>query len=148
MNWNIKTFGELTAEELYDILQARVNVFVVEQECPYPEVDGYDKKSWHLIGRENGEIKAYARLFPHGITYQEASIGRVLVHKNKRGTGLGKELMERAIAFIESTGEPVIRIQAQEYAERFYASFGFSRISDVYLEDDIPHIDMNLYINK
>lgn len=142
MKWEIKTFNELSLKELYEILKIRVAVFVVEQECAYPEIDGKDEYSWHLTGSENGEITAYARLLPGGLSYEDASIGRVLVNENMRGTGTGRELMERAIRFLEEKDVEVIRIQAQEYAEQFYASLGFERISEVYLEDNIPHIDM------
>lgn len=142
MEWEIKSFEELSLEELYEILKIRVEIFVVEQDCPYPEVDGKDQESWHLIGRHEGDLSAYARLLPRGLSYNEAAIGRVLVDASRRGSGAGRELMNRAVHFFEERNEPVIRLQAQEYAEKFYASFGFERISDVYLEDNIPHVDM------
>ncbi len=143
MEWHIKKFEDLSLEELYRILQIRVEVFVVEQNCPYPEIDGKDKYCWHLYAEEHGEILAYARLLPPGISYEEAAIGRVLVAGAYRGSGLGKELMEQSVVFlIDKMNYSSIRLQAQEYAEQFYSSFGFQRISEIYLEDNIPHVDM------
>ncbi|RKL66208.1 GNAT family N-acetyltransferase [Salipaludibacillus neizhouensis] len=144
MDWYIKKFHDLTTLELYQILHERVNVFVVEQECPYPEIDNKDQDSYHLFAKENDEIITYARLLPLGISYEkQASIGRVLVRHDYRNTGLGKKLMERGLEFLkEQLHEKEIKLQAQEYAQKFYASFGFRPISEVYPEDDIPHIDM------
>lgn len=149
VNWHIKTFNELTSDELYRILQVRVDIFVVEQNCPYPEVDGKDRNCWHIFAEKNEEILAYTRLLPPGLSYKEAAVGRVLVKKEYRGTGMGRELMTRSVDFLNKTlDEPEIRLQAQEYAENFYGSFGFERISETYLEDDIPHVDMKRYTRK
>ncbi|MDO7905357.1 GNAT family N-acetyltransferase [Paenibacillus sp. JX-17] len=146
MTWELKTFEQLTNLELYAILQERTAVFVVEQHCPYQEVDGKDPASYHLLYREEGRILAYARLLPPGVSYPEASIGRVIVKQSARGRGLAKELLRRSIAFIQQElGEKAIKIQAQEYLKDFYGSFGFAPVSGVYLEDDIPHVDMVLY---
>ncbi|TVP81179.1 MAG: GNAT family N-acetyltransferase [Alkalicoccus sp.] len=143
MEWHIKKFEALSPEELYRILQIRVEVFVVEQNCPYSEIDGKDKYCWHLYAEENGEILAYARLLPPGISYEEAAIGRVLVAGPYRGRGLGKELMTQSLVFLNNKmNYSGIRLQAQEYAEKFYSSFGFQKISAAYLEDNIPHVDM------
>ncbi|TRZ37925.1 GNAT family N-acetyltransferase [Niallia circulans] len=145
MNWKIKAFNELTASDVYTILQERTAVFVVEQNCPYLEVDGKDIESFHLIAEKDGEIAAYARVLPAGISYEEASIGRVLVKKDFRGQGLAYDLLNNAIAFIrDELKEPAIKISAQSHLEKFYASFGFQVTSSEYLEDDIPHIDMLL----
>ncbi|HEY4553178.1 MAG TPA: GNAT family N-acetyltransferase [Bacillaceae bacterium] len=149
MEWKLKTFEELTNVELYRILQERVNVFVVEQECPYPEVDGHDFVSRHLFLQDGDKVAAYLRILPKGTTYPEASIGRVIVSKDYRKRGLGLELMSRALEFIrENTEDRTVKIQAQEYLRRFYGSFGFQAVSDVYLEDGIPHIDMVLVMDK
>ncbi|MED4038481.1 GNAT family N-acetyltransferase [Niallia taxi] len=146
MNWTIKAFNELTANEVYTILQERTAVFVVEQNCPYLEVDGKDIQSFHLLAEKNGEIAAYCRVLPAGISYEKASIGRVLVKKEYRGHGLAYELLNKAIAFIrDELKEPAIQISAQSHLEKFYASFGFQATSNEYLEDDIPHIDMLLF---
>lgn len=145
MTWYVKAFHELTATEVYTILKERTDVFVVEQNCPYPEVDGKDLKSYHLYKVEQDEIVAYARLLPKGVSYEEASIGRVLVKKEYRGRGLAQELLKRSLAYLEqSLEETTIKIQAQDYLRDFYGSFGFKAISDTYLEDGIPHVDMLL----
>lgn len=143
MNWYIKKFTELSTNELYKILQERVNVFVVEQNCPYPEMDGKDPQSYHLFVEEDDKIIAYTRLLPAGLAYQQASIGRVLVNEHFRNTGLGKQIMDKSIEFLtDQLQEKEIKIQAQEYALKFYESFGFKAVSDVYPEDNIPHVDM------
>jgi ElaA protein len=145
MSWNVRRFDELTTNELYAILKERTQVFVVEQECPYLEVDGKDLLSYHLYKEENGEIAAYARLLPPGVSYLEASIGRVFVKKEYRGRGFAGELLIRSLDFLHGElGETKIKIQAQEYLREFYGSFGFTAITDTYLDDGIPHIDMVL----
>ncbi|MBU9711413.1 GNAT family N-acetyltransferase [Evansella tamaricis] len=145
MGWNIRTFGELTTEELYKILMERVSIFVVEQECPYPEIDGKDELALHLFLEKDGKIAAYARLFKGGDYYEEASIGRILVKDSFRKTGLGKDLLSRAISIIQDEWkEKEIKIQAQNYLRDFYSSFGFRPITEIYLEDNIPHVDMVL----
>lgn len=147
MEWTIKKFQDLDLEELYMILALRTAVFVVEQECPYQEVDDKDQISYHLVGQENGELVAYARILPPGVTFQEASIGRVLVAKSHRGQGLAQQLMARAVAFvIEELGEKRIQLSGQTYLENFYKSLGFQPISETYLEDGIPHKDMMLEV--
>lgn len=143
MDWMTKSFNALTTSELYEILKARVDVFVVEQKCAYPEIDGHDEASLHLLGIENGELTAYARLVPAGEKYEQASIGRVLVLPAKRNTGLGRQLVAQAISKIEDNwGVNEIRLQAQSHLKDFYGSFGFKPISDEYDDDGIPHIDM------
>ena len=141
----IKKFKELTLDELYDILQIRVDVFVVEQECPYPECDGFDKTAVHLFYKKNNKIVAYTRILPPDSRYKDPSIGRVIVNSGERGTGLGNKVMNESIRYIKDNypGEK-IKIQAQSYLEKFYSSIGFKKISDEYLEDNIPHIDMIL----
>ena len=143
MNWRVKHFDKLKKETLYDILKERVDVFVVEQECPYPEIDGKDKNSYHLWAEKNGNIIAYTRIIPRGISYDEASIGRVLVRMDQRGRGLGRKLMEKSINYLkEKLEEDEIRISAQERLYDFYVSLGFEQVSEMYLEDGIPHIEM------
>lgn len=145
MNFKLKTFDQLTNTELYNILQERTNVFIVEQNCPYPEIDGKDTQSYHLYKEENGEVVAYLRILPPGVSYAELSIGRVLVKKEYRGQRLAHELMVRALQFIsDELNETTVKIQAQDYLRNFYGSFGFEAISEVYLEDSIPHVDMLL----
>ncbi|WP_216827708.1 GNAT family N-acetyltransferase [Alkalihalobacterium elongatum] len=148
MEWKLKTFEQLTNLEVYNILKQRTNVFVVEQNCPYEEVDGYDLSSHHLFKEVAGDVVAYLRILPSQLKYKECSIGRVIVKKEYRGTGLAKEMLKQAIDFIENNlNEGEIKIQAQQYLEQFYGSFGFKTISEVYLEDEIPHIDM-IYKSK
>jgi ElaA protein len=141
--WHLKAFDELSMKELYAILKERTNVFVVEQNCPYLEVDGKDEASYHLFKEMNGDIAAYLRILPPGVSYTESSIGRVLVKKEYRGQGLAYEMMQKGIDFIHNElQQRDIKIQAQDYLRTFYGSFGFEAVSDVYLEDDIPHVDM------
>ncbi|MNK25109.1 putative acyltransferase [compost metagenome] len=143
IDWKIKTFSELTTTELYEIIKARVNVFVVEQDCPYPDLDDNDQKAIHLWAEKEGEVLAYCRIFDKGIKYPETSIGRVVTTENGRGTGLGKQLISYAIDIIENrlrTSE--VRISAQDYLLKFYSDFGFQDTGKKYLEDNIPHTEM------
>lgn len=141
--WYLKAFDALSTKELYAILKERTNVFVVEQNCPYLEVDGKDEASYHLFKEVNGDIAAYLRILPPCVSYTESSIGRVLVKKEYRGQGLAYEMMQKGIDFIHNElQQRDIKIQAQDYLRAFYGSFGFEAVSDVYLEDNIPHIDM------
>ncbi|SHK53367.1 GNAT family N-acetyltransferase [Tepidibacter formicigenes] len=143
MSWKIKKFEELNVEEIYEILKARNEVFVVEQECAYQDCDDKDKNAYHLFMKENDTISAYLRVLEKGISYDEISIGRVLVNKNYRKKGLARQMMLNAIDFIENKlNEKSIRISAQEYLINFYKSLGFEQVSDTYLEDDIPHVEM------
>ena len=143
MQWEIKAFDQLSLQELYTILTLRTNVFVVEQACPYPEVDGKDPNCLHLLGTINGELVAYLRILPAGLRYDEVSIGRVVIKPSHRGKGLGRLMMEQAIHCITNEWkESQIIIGAQAYLEKFYQSLGFEPVSEVYLEDDIPHLDM------
>ena len=141
--WRIKSFDELSTTELYKILQVRIDVFVVEQNCPYAETDGYDEKALHLWAEKNGEIAAYCRIFAPGIKYDFASIGRVLTNQKFRGQNFGKGLMKIAVDIIETKfGTAKIQISAQDYLLKFYEEFGFRSTGNSYLEDDIPHTEM------
>lgn len=143
MKWKLKKFEELNTKELYEILKLRSEVFVVEQNCVYQDVDSKDERSYHLFLEENNMIVAYLRIIPRGISYEEVSIGRVIVKKTHRGSKLAREMMLNAIDFIQSTmNEGYIRISAQAYLVDFYKSVGFKEVSEIYLEDDIPHIEM------
>lgn len=145
MGWKLKTFDELTTEELYIILKERVDIFVVEQNCAYPEIDGCDRDCYHLFLEEEGELLAYLRIVPAGIKYEEASLGRVIVKQKHRGRGYAKELIGRALRFAhEELGARSVKIQAQHYLRDFYGAFGFQPLTEVYLEDGIPHLDMLL----
>jgi ElaA protein len=143
IQWKIKPFEALTTNELYDILRLRSEIFVVEQNCVYLDLDGKDKLALHLFGEFEGKIVAYSRLFKPGITFENASIGRVVVDANYRDRKWGHDLMREAIARIQlHFGESKITIGAQLYLKKFYESHGFVQTSEMYLEDDIPHIEM------
>ncbi|WP_053955046.1 GNAT family N-acetyltransferase [Inediibacterium massiliense] len=143
MNWKIKKFKELNVEEIYKILALRNEVFIVEQECAYLDCDNKDLNSYHLFSEENGEVVAYLRILEKGVSYDEISIGRVAAKKNYRGKGISRGMMLKAIEFVENNlNEDTIKIQAQAYLLNFYSSLGFKAVSEEYLEDNIPHIDM------
>ena len=145
MNWHFARFDDLSPRDIPDLYQARAAVFVLEQKCPFQDVDGADPLCWHLIGRAapGGEVLAYCRLVPPGVKYPEPSIGRVLTTANARRTGAGRELMAEALARAAGLWPgAAIRIGAQQYLERFYGSYGFSRTSEPYDEDGIMHIEM------
>ncbi|ANS75931.1 GNAT family acetyltransferase [Paenibacillus yonginensis] len=149
MEWNLKSFDQLTGTEVYKILQLRMNVFMLEQNCLYPEVDDKDQASHHLFLAADGEIAAYCRILPRGVSYPQASIGRVLVNPSYRRRGLAQELMRIALEFLkEEWHETEVKIQAQHYLESFYGTFGFRPVSDVYPEDGIPHVDMVLTVGE
>ena len=143
LHWKIKPFEALSVNELYDILRLRSEIFVVEQNCVYLDLDGKDKVALHLFGEYEGKIVAYVRLFKAGISFDNASIGRVTVAINYRDRKWGHDLMREAIAAIAlHFGESKITIGAQLYLKKFYESHNFIQTSEMYLEDDIPHIEM------
>ena len=145
MIWNCKAFNELTVQELYAVLQLRIEVFVVEQNCVFQDADNKDQKSWHVMGWDGDVLSAYTRLVPAGISYPEVSIGRVVTSPKMRQTGLGRELMKKSIEEVyRMWSQQPIRIGAQLYLKKFYESFGFQQCSEVYLEDNIDHIEMIL----
>ncbi|WP_349409967.1 GNAT family N-acetyltransferase [Pseudalkalibacillus sp. SCS-8] len=149
MDWVKKTFQELTKEELYTILQKRVDVFVVEQECPYPEVDGRDEECLHIWSEFDGEMAAYCRIVPPLQEEDHYSIGRVLITKKHRKQGIAREMMNVAIdVLVREMGVKTIALHGQEHLRHFYASFGFKEVSDVYLEDGIPHVDMLMEVEE
>jgi ElaA protein len=139
----VKTFEALTKQELYDILQLRSEVFVVEQDCVYQDIDGKDQKALHVIGRKNNKIIAYTRLFKPGDYFEFSSIGRVVVGKKERHFKYGNQIMESSILAIKQHyNETSIKISAQAYLKSFYNRLGFKEVGEEYLEDDIPHIAM------
>lgn len=143
LTWHILAWNELSTETLYAILALRAEVFVVEQNCPYQDVDGKDLKSLHVCGySDSGELFAYARLVQPGVSYDEWSIGRVVTSSRVRRTGAGEELMSTCMAHFNEHQISAVRISAQSYLHDFYAKFGFARVSEEYLEDDIPHMEM------
>lgn len=146
VEWRLYSFGQLERSQLYAVLAARVAVFVVEQDCPYQDLDGQDEVGLHLVGwGADNEVAAYARILPPGTRFEQPSIGRVLTSLSVRRTGIGRDLMRRAIASTRERypGSP-IRLSAQCYLERFYEDLGFSVVSAPYEEDGIPHVEMQL----
>lgn len=153
LSWHTKTFAQLNTQTLFDCLELRQRVFVVEQECAYPDIDAKDLEAWHLIGKVSaqdassafpeGSIVAYARLLKAGVSYAEASIGRVVVTPDILGKALGRSLMLQALKEMQRLfPKQNIKIGAQFRLKDFYLSLGFSQVSEIYLEDNIPHIDM------
>lgn len=147
VQWQVATFPELSSAELYAVLAARQQVFVLEQQCFYNDFDGLDQVAHHLIAWQEGEgyreIAAYLRVLPPGAKYDEKSIGRVLTTQAARGSGIGRELMARGVALADELYPSYAnRIGAQAYLEKFYASFGFATITAPYDEDGILHVDM------
>lgn len=146
IQWQTLTFEQLTVHQLYAILQARSAVFVVEQNCPYLDADGADFDCHHLTAWiSEHQLAAYLRIVPPGLKFTEASLGRVITTEQARGTGIGKQLLTKGISECRRLyPQQPIRIGAQHYLEKFYQSFGFITVSEIYLEDDIPHVEMLL----
>lgn len=143
IQFKIKPFNELSITELYEILQLRSEVFVVEQNCVYQDIDGKDEKAIHVLGYYDGVLAAYSRLFKPNDYFSQSSIGRVIVKPSHRDKKLGHDLMKASIhAVKEIFNETDITISAQLYLQKFYESHGFVTIGESYLEDDIPHIEM------
>ncbi|WP_026729879.1 GNAT family N-acetyltransferase [Flavobacterium denitrificans] len=142
-SYTIKAFGEFTNLELYEMLRLRSEVFVVEQNCVYQDLDNKDPKSFHLLYYANDELAGCTRLLPTGLSYDDISIGRVVIAPTFRGLGLGKKIMEASIAGCqEKFGKSPIRISAQYHLSNFYQSLGFMEQGEPYDEDGIPHIEM------
>ena len=145
IDWKIKTFEQLSTPEVYQILRLRAEVFVVEQNCVYQDIDNKDQKALHLFGEFEGEIIAYSRLFQPGDYFEFSSIGRVVVAEKYRDKNYGHELIDLSILAIKNHfNEQNITISAQLYLKKFYQSHGFIATSETYLEDDIPHIEMKI----
>jgi len=140
---NIKRFNELSSEELYGILQLRSEVFVVEQDCVYQDLDDKDQKALHVLGVKKNKVVAYTRILKPGDYFEEASIGRVVVKKTERKYGFGHEIMIASIKAVrEHLNKTIIHLSAQTYLRKFYNSLGFKEVGEEYLEDGIPHIEM------
>ena len=143
LNIQVKIYDELSINELYGLLQLRSEVFVVEQDCVYQDIDDKDQKAIHVLGFKNNKIVAYTRIFKPGDYFKEASIGRVVVSEKERKFKYGYEIMEASIkAILEFYNETTIKISAQTYLTKFYNNLGFSQTGEEYLEDGIPHIAM------
>jgi len=145
MIWTCKKFDELTPRELYAIMQLRNEVFVVEQNCVFQDADNKDQYCFHVMCIDDGKLIAYSRIVPAGISYVETSIGRVVTSPSVRGTGIGNILLQKTLDKIFSLyGNVPLKIGAQLYLKKFYESFAFKQTSDIYIEDDIQHIEMML----
>ncbi len=143
MDIAIETFDKLSGKTVYEILKLRSEVFVVEQSCPYLDIDGNDEEAYHVLLRKDNELAAYCRILKKGITFHEAAIGRVVTAKKFRGKGYARAVMEHALDFITGKmGETEVMISAQVYLKPFYEGLGFQIESKDYLEDGIPHCDM------
>ncbi|MDC8005108.1 GNAT family N-acetyltransferase [Aureisphaera galaxeae] len=139
----VKTFDQLTIDELYNILQLRSEVFVVEQDCVYQDIDGKDRKALHVFGKKSGRVAAYTRCFAPGIYFEEAAIGRVVVSEPERKYGYGYDIMNASITAVEDHYQTThIKLSAQTYLTHFYERLGFQKVGEEYLEDGIPHIGM------
>jgi len=144
MVWRVRRFEDFSLEEFHDLIQLRIEVFVLEQDCPYQELDGLDKSAWHVTGEnEDGELLACSRIIAPGISCKEVSFGRVLTKLNVRGEKIGHEVVKRTIAFIEKAypGQ-TMKISAQKHLKKFYEYYKFKQSGEGYLEDGIPHIPM------
>lgn len=145
MEHKILRFSELSAQQMYDILQLRSEVFVVEQDCVYQDIDGHDDAAYHVLFYDDTSLVAYSRILPPGAYFDELSIGRVIVKGTHRSQKLGHELMKVSITFsLHAFPKSIIKISAQQYLIKFYESHGFVITGDGYLEDGIPHIAMKL----
>ena len=142
MEWVLKKFHQLSLDELYGILQLRLEVFVVEQDCPYQDLDGKDLEAYHLFLKDNDEIVAVLRILPENVAYDETAIGRVVVKESYRGQKIAKTMMRKAIGFITNDlGKKKIKLSGQAYLTDFYIDLGFKKVSDEYLEDGIKHYE-------
>ena len=139
MIWEVKEWAELSTNEVENIFSLRSEVFVVEQDCVYQDIDGKDQKAKHVLGKKENDIVAYARIFKPGDYFKEASFGRAVVKKTERGKGVGDELVKNCL---ENITEEEIKISAQSYLKGFYGKHGFKAEGNEYLEDGIPHTAM------
>lgn len=140
--WTVRTFDQLNAIDVYKILQIRQVVFIVEQQCLYLDTDDWDQDTLHMLAWDGPELVAYCRIFPPGVRWDDASIGRVIVAKSIRGTGTGNELMERANSWCDEHYRSAIVISAQAHLQDFYRRHGYRTVSEEFPVDDIPHVDM------
>ena len=150
LDWQVKHYRDLTLNEFHDIVALRLRVFVVEQDCAYLDLDGKDKKCYHLLCRDGkGNVVATARILPPGLSYPECAIGRVVIEDDIRGNGTGHELMSFAMKFaLQEFGNSPIVISAQKHLEKYYGQHEFVSTGNEYLEDGIPHVEMKYIHNN
>lgn len=146
MDWTYySSFDEFSPRHLYEVLKLRQDIFIIEQNCIYDDIDGLDDSSGHLLLLEpEGVLIGYLRIVPAGKKFEEYSLGRIAIKHSHRGQGLGKTLVEKGIEKVEKAGEQSIRIEAQAHLENFYKDIGFKTVSDIYDVDEIPHLQMIL----
>jgi len=143
LEWSCRNFEALSSVQLYAILKLRTEVFVVEQNCVYQDMDDFDQGALHVTAYRGNELVCYARLLQPGIKYKEPSMGRIICALNSRQLGFGKKLVERSLEYCnENWPDLGVRISAQQQLEKFYAGFGFMTVSEPYLEDGLPHLEM------
>ena len=148
MEIQVRKFSELTSPQLYEMLRLRSEVFVVEQDCVYQDIDNKDQYALHILGYEEGVLAAYTRIFDAGKYFDKPSIGRVIVKMEYRKRNLGHEILRASIETVESVfGKQAIEISAQTYLEKFYNTHGFMAVGETYLEDGIPHVRMIRTVN-
>lgn len=150
LNWQFKHYNDLSLNEFHDILALRIKVFVVEQNCPYQELDGKDKKSYHLICRNGkGDLVGTMRILPQGVAYNDIGFGRVVLAEEERGEKEGHQMIEEALAFCRAEfGDVPVYLSGQKHLEAFYNKHNFKSTGKEYLEDGIPHVEMCLNTNK
>lgn len=143
MNWTLySSFDAISSNTLYNILKVRQNVFIIEQNCIYEDIDNLDRECEHLVLADGDAIAAYARIVPRGVKYKEASIGRIVVNPNYRGRGLGKKTVQKSLEILNQKKISVVRIEAQAHLKNFYKNLGFSEDSEIYELDGILHLEM------
>ena len=149
MNWKyVKKMEELSADDLYKVLKLRQDVFIIEQDCIYEDIDNLDQKSEHLLLKSGNELIAYSRTIPAGIKFAYPSIGRIVVSPAHRGEGYGHRIVKKSIEIIRENGSEEVLIEAQEYLHDFYQELGFEKISEPYDLDGIQHIEMKVKLNR
>ena len=143
MQWLVKSFDTLTSQELYEILALRSEIFIVEQNVPYQDLDGKDLDAIHIFAKDNGTVVAAIRILKPGVSYPEASFGRVVVKESYRGKKLSSIMIQKGLELMETKWNvKQVRISAQAYLQKYYATFGFDVQSEIYIEDQLPHIEM------
>ncbi|HJA41725.1 MAG TPA: GNAT family N-acetyltransferase [Firmicutes bacterium] len=143
MQWLVKSFDTLTSQELYEILALRSEIFIVEQNVPYQDLDGKDLDAIHIFAKDNGTVVAAIRILKPGVSYPEASFGRVVVKESYRGKKLSSIMIQKGLELMETKWNvKQVRISAQAYLQKYYATFGFEVQSEIYIEDQLPHIEM------
>jgi len=135
-------FEKIPAEDLYEVLKLRQDIFIIEQTCIYDDIDGRDAQSHHLLLKKSDSLAAYSRIVPPGEKFDNVSIGRIVVHKKFRGRGLGKKIVIESIKWIREMGYDQVVIEAQAHLQKFYGELGFEATSEIYDEDGIPHLQM------